>query len=138
MLQCASSPIPTRLPYPEDLLTLYCREELRDQHAIGEEIATALTAGTLTDNLADEDELEEELAALQEEQLDEKMLKTGSVPIGDRVDMLPTPQQGSKLQTFSVVVAIANSNPVKGKTPLRNEEDEEEEELKRLQAEMAM
>ncbi|KAB8627248.1 hypothetical protein FH972_026081 [Carpinus fangiana] len=93
-------------------------EDLRDQHAIGEEIADALTQGAVTAGMADEDELQDELDEMMKEELDEKMLKSGSVPVGDRVDMLPTPQQGSKAS--------------------RVEEDDEDEELKRLQAEMAM
>jgi charged multivesicular body protein 4 len=48
------------------------------------------------------------------------MLKTGTVPVGDKVGRLPTAAQ----------------HELKGKA--RVEEDDEEEELKRLQAEMAM
>ena len=33
----------------------------------------------------DEDELEDELAELQQEELDNKMLKTGNVPVADKV-----------------------------------------------------
>jgi charged multivesicular body protein 4A/B len=93
------------------------REDLREQHAIGEEISEAISQSA---NTVDEDELEEQLAELQQEQLDEQMLNTGSVPVGDKVGRLPdTPQH------------------VKSK-PQTVEEDDEEEELRKLQAEMAM
>jgi hypothetical protein len=67
-------------------------EQLREQHAVGEEIAEALTQGSLTTGV-DEEELEDELAELQQEELDNKMLKTGTVPVGDRVDRLPVARE---------------------------------------------
>ena len=51
-------------------------EDLREQHAIGEEIGEALTQAAVGTGV-DEDELEDELAELQQEELDNKMLKTG-------------------------------------------------------------
>ena len=98
------------------------REDLREQHAIGDEISEAITSGVTTSAI-DEDDLDEELAELQQEQLDEQMLNTGAVPVGDKVGRLPHAPQAE----------IA-----KGKTPARVEEDDEEEELRKLQAEMAM
>ncbi|KAF7846017.1 hypothetical protein BT93_L5591 [Corymbia citriodora subsp. variegata] len=95
-------------------------EDLEEQHAISKEIATALTQGS-TANAVDDDELEAELQDLQQEELDNKMLKTGSVPVSDQIHRLPNVATGE----------------VKGKAPLQ-EEDDEEEELRRLQAEMAM
>ncbi|KAF2264983.1 vacuolar-sorting protein-like protein snf7, partial [Lojkania enalia] len=89
-------------------------EGLRDQHAIGQEISEAITQGVGNTGI-DEDELDEELAELQQEQLDEQMLNTGTVPVGDKVGKLPTVPK-AKVQ----------------------EEDDEEEELRKLQAEMAM
>jgi hypothetical protein len=64
-------------------------EDLRDQHAVGEEIADALTAGAGATGV-DEDELDEELAELQQEALDERMLKTGSVPVHDQIQRMPS------------------------------------------------
>jgi charged multivesicular body protein 4 len=111
------------LDYAEVYANTLPREDLREQHAIGEEISEAITSGVTTGNI-DEDELDEELAELQQEKLDEDMLKTGNVPVGDKVAVgqLPT----------------APLTAVKGKTPQRVEEDDEEEELRKLQAEMAM
>ncbi|KAF2087726.1 hypothetical protein K490DRAFT_41189 [Saccharata proteae CBS 121410] len=95
--------------------------ELREQHAIGEEISEAI-GQPMGNQALDEDELDEELAELQQEELDNKMLKTGTVPITDEVHRLPTAATGE----------------LKSKTPARVEEDDEEEELRKLQAEMAM
>ncbi|KAK7185589.1 snf7 family protein, partial [Paraphaeosphaeria sporulosa] len=96
-------------------------EDLREQHAIGDEISEAITSGVATSAI-DEDDLDEELAELQQEQLDEQMLNTGPVPVGDKVGRLPQ----------------APNAEIKGKAPTRVEEDDEEEELRKLQAEMAM
>ncbi|KAF2762451.1 Snf7-domain-containing protein [Pseudovirgaria hyperparasitica] len=92
-------------------------EELREQHAIGEDISEAITQSMGT-QIADDDELEDELEQLQQEQLDENLLKTGSVPVGDKVSALPSAPHHVK--------------------PVEQEEDDEEEELRKLQAEMAM
>jgi len=59
--------------------------------------------------------LEEELEGIQQEQMDELMLKSGTVPVAGAVNRLP---------------AVGNKT-------LEAEEDEEEE-LKKLQAEMAI
>jgi len=92
-------------------------DKLREQHALGEEIANAITSAPIGDPI-DEDELNEELADLEQEQLTNRMLKSGTVPVSDEIHRLP---------------AAANGE-IKGKA---NEEDEEEE-LRKLQAEMAM
>jgi charged multivesicular body protein 4 len=65
-------------------------------------------------------ELEDELEALQQEKLDEELLQTGNVPVMDDVHKLPT---------------VANAEPSRAKQPI--EEDDEEAELRKLQAEMA-
>jgi len=80
---------------PDHMLTLAHREELREQHAIGEEIGEAITQGVANQGL-DEGELDDELEALQQEELDNKMLKTGTVPVSDQVNRLPTPAQGER------------------------------------------
>lgn len=103
------------------MLTGSNREDLREQHAIGEEISEAITSGVTTGGI-DEDELDEELAELQQEKLDMDMLNTGNVPVGDKVAVGRLP--------------AAPATEVRGKQ--RVEEDDEEEELRKLQAEMAM
>lgn len=74
------------------IYTLF-RDKLREQHALGEEIAQALTSAPLGEPI-DETELEDELADLEQEQLDNKMLKTGSVPVSDEVHRLPSVVNG--------------------------------------------
>lgn len=68
----------------------------------------------------DEEELETELEAMEQENLDKELLKTGSVPVADR---LP---------------AAANGPLKTGKQPAQEEEEDEEAELRKLQADMAM
>ncbi|KAK0719723.1 Snf7-domain-containing protein [Lasiosphaeris hirsuta] len=93
--------------------------KLQEQNALSEEIVDAMNSINLG-NQVDEVDLEEELDALRQEELDQKMLETGSVPV-DAIQRLP---------------AVANGEP-KGKAPAI-EEDDEEAELRKLQAEMAM
>ncbi|KAL8896374.1 MAG: hypothetical protein Q9192_003124, partial [Flavoplaca navasiana] len=64
-----------------------------------------------------------DLAALEQEKLDEKMLNTGTVPVSDSLTRMPAAADG----------------PLKGKSKAQAvEEDDEEEELRQLQKEMAM
>jgi charged multivesicular body protein 4 len=94
----------------------------------------------------DEDELNEELEAMQQEQLDEQMIRTGTVPVSDAVHKLPAAANGpSKSLRYPVLYCYDEilqkvSNHfylVKGKAQAVQEDDEEEE-LRKLQAEMAM
>ncbi|KAK5661398.1 hypothetical protein OQA88_11297 [Cercophora sp. LCS_1] len=93
--------------------------KLQEQNALSEEIVEAMNSVNIG-NQVDEADLEDELEALQQEELDQKMLETGTVPV-DAINRLP---------------AVANGEP-KGKAPAI-EEDDEEAELRKLQAEMAM
>lgn len=92
-------------------------DKVREQHALGEEIAQAITSAPMGEAV-DEAELDDELAELEQEQLDNRMLKTGTVPVSDEIQKLP---------------AVVNGE-IKGKPA----EEDEEEELRKLQAEMAM
>ncbi len=75
----------------------FSREKLREQHALGEEIAQAITSAPIGEPI-DETELDDELAELEQEQLDNKMLKTGTVPVSDEIHRLPAAANGeSKL-----------------------------------------
>ncbi|KAJ9195227.1 hypothetical protein DTO166G4_4832 [Paecilomyces variotii] len=95
-------------------------DALREQHQLSQEIASAITNNPLGEQ-PDEDELEAELEGLEQEAMDERMLKTGTVPVTDQLDRLP---------------AAANGE-LKGKAKQEEEEDEEAE-LEKLRAEMAM
>jgi charged multivesicular body protein 4 len=78
-----------------------CREELRDQHAIGEEIGEAITQ-SIGNQGYDEAELEDELDALQQEVLDERLTQTGHVPIADKVGAMPSAPQTGWLEPLSL------------------------------------
>lgn len=87
--------------------------------------------------------MDDELAEMEQEQLDDKMLKTGTVPMGDEIHRLPAAANGErKLPAYDrarVMDGPANAETVKSKKqPARQEEEDEEEELRKLQAEMAM
>ena len=47
-------------------------------------------------NSIDEGELEDELEALQQEELDQKMLGTGTVPVSDSIQRLPAVANGER------------------------------------------
>jgi charged multivesicular body protein 4 len=111
-------------------------DELREQHALGEEIASAITNAPIGEPV-DETELEEELEGMEQEAMDERMLKSGSVPVGGEVSKLPTVGNGPSkvVVTFGGEFMLTPVSAVRGKAL---EEDDEEEELRKLQAEMAM
>lgn len=56
------------------------RDQLREQNELSDEMANAMTSATLG-NALDEQDLEDELDQMQQEKLDEDMLKTGTVPV---------------------------------------------------------
>ena len=60
---------------------------------MGEEIASAITSAPIGEPI-DETELDDELAELEQEQLDNKMLKTGTVPVSDEIHRLPAAANG--------------------------------------------
>lgn len=127
-------------------LTASSRERLREQHALGEEIATAITSAPIGEAV-DVDELEDELANMEQEALDDKMLKTGTVPVADTVHRLPDAANGESTCPILGPVILGNASAdqdlpaVKSKpqsSRQQQEELDEEAELARLQAEMAM
>ena len=71
------------------------REQLREQHELTQEIGNAITSMPITEPI-DEDELEADLAALEQENLDEKMLKTGTMPVADSLNRLPKAANGER------------------------------------------
>lgn len=110
------------------------REEIRVQNDLSKEIVDAITGNQIGDPIDDE-ELEAELENMQQEQLDEQMLKSGTVPVADEIHRMPNAPK-SKITEYPVSENIANRMPAaEKKAPV---EDDEEEELRKLQAEMAM
>ncbi|KAJ6020988.1 SNF7 family protein [Penicillium herquei] len=94
---------------------------LREQHQLADDIGAAIVSVPIGEQ-ADEDELEAELEGLEQEAMDERMLNTGPVPVNAQLDRLP---------------AVGTSDLSKDKTPAV-EEDDEEAELAKLRAEMAI
>jgi charged multivesicular body protein 4 len=135
-LQTPGILIISRLWSKQSLYWHLSREDLREQHAIQAEINEALKQGANVDAL-DEDELEAEFEDLQQEELDNKMLKSGAVP-QDQLQRLPTPAGGECKFPFPRDRSKLMEPSVKGKTTRVEEEDDEEEELRKLHAEMAM
>lgn len=75
------------------LMFLFCREKIREQNALSEEIVNAITSNTLGE-VVDDADLENELEQMQQEELDEQMLKTGSVPVSDAIQHMPAAANG--------------------------------------------
>lgn len=88
----------------------------------------------------DEDELENELEGLEQEQIDERMLKTGTVPVHDEINRLPNAANGEResISDNPTAYGAKQHASVKVKGTVHLEEEDEEAELAKLQAEMAM
>lgn len=148
-------------------LIFFLREQLREQHELTQEIGNAITSMPITEPV-DEDELQADLDKLEQEALDEKMLRTGTVPVADSLsNRLPAGPTGAStsllflppllfflfLSYFAPLpshfaipvitstltkagVCVVFLSTVKGKS--KAAEEDEEAELAKLQAEMAM
>lgn len=77
------------------------REQLREEHALGQEIAQAITSAPIGEPI-DTDELEDELTNMEQEALDDKMLKTGNIPVTDTLHRLPAAANGERTSIFPV------------------------------------
>lgn len=76
-------------------LVFFLREQLREQHELTQEIGNAITSMPITEPV-DEDELQADLDKLEQEALDEKMLRTGTVPVADSLsNRLPAGPTGA-------------------------------------------
>jgi charged multivesicular body protein 4 len=77
---------------------------------------------------------------MQQEQVDEQMLNTGQVPVADAVHKLPTPSRAEREYTRWSLSNIYGANIQKAisSRKIAVAEDDEEAELLKLQAEMAM
>ena len=120
------------------------RAKLQEHNQLSEEISNAITSTNLGEPI-DDISLDEELEQMQQEQLDEQMLKSGTVPVSDAIHRMPAAANGeSKCSLVRNSQAASQDNElifpsVKGKAqPQAAAEDDEEEELRKLQAEMAM
>ncbi|KAK4113870.1 Snf7-domain-containing protein [Canariomyces notabilis] len=91
-------------------------DQIQEYNRLNEDIADSISNAAIGPQV-DEADLEDEMEALQQQELEDKMLETGAVP----VDRLP---------------AVANGD-LKGKAPAVTEDDEEAE-LRKLQEAMAI
>ena len=91
-----NSDLPVKYINKANQQSLQRREEIRDQHALAEEISSAITSGPIVGEAIDEEELDEELQQLEQENLDAKMLNTGSVPVADSLNRLPAGPNGER------------------------------------------
>lgn len=81
-------------------LIFFFREQLREQHELTQEIGNAITSMPITEPI-DEDELQADLDKLEQEALDEKMLRTGTVPLADSLsNRLPAGPTGASTSLF--------------------------------------
>lgn len=92
----------------------------------------------------DEADLEAELEELQQEQLDEQMLKTGTVPVADAVHKMPSPANQERksriLQAMYHPSQMMMTNPSRAAVSSKKQtvEEDDDAELEKLRAEMAM
>lgn len=83
------------------------------------------------------------MAELQQEQLDEQMLSAGNVPVADAVHKMPSPSRAERKCTLGEIGGYVEWDDANNMTAISSkkvaiEEDDEEAELRKLQAEMAM
>lgn len=110
------------------------RDEIRENMDQANEISSAITAANLGDPI-DEDELANELEAMQQEQLDERMLGAPAAPVTATPGMV---KPGTILPVLEVTKGGGANGPLVAAKKVAPVEDDEEEELRKLQAEMAM
>lgn len=85
------------------------REKLREQQALADDIAQVITS-TPFGEAVDEGELEDELANLEQETLDERILKTGTVPVADQLNRLPVAGNGERASPLPLRIIVVYVN----------------------------
>lgn len=93
---------------------MFYRDQLREQHQLSEEIASAITSQSVGEQ-PDEDELDAELEGLEQEAMDERMLKTGTVPVADQINRLPAAASGERKYLSPNYLTISNNKQPKTK-----------------------
>lgn len=86
-------------------ISLLDRGELQEQHALSDEIVNAITNAPIGEPI-DETDLENELEGMEQEQIDNKMIGTGTVPVGDRIDRLPSVANGASKSQYAFIQRI--------------------------------
>ena len=121
------------------MLLITRRENLQEQHALSAEISSVITSFSIGEQ-ADEEELDAELEGLEQEAMDAKMLNTGTVPVGSQLDRLPAAGNTDRKwqQNHIHRYDITNDLSIVKHPAKAQEEEDEEAELAKLRAEMAM
>lgn len=107
---------------------------------MGQEIAQAITSSPIGETV-DQDDLEQELGQMEQEALDERMTNTGTVPVADRLPSVGNGERTSlrcALQPITPLTRYTSSVRAPNTKAAAREEEDEEAELAKLQAEMAM
>lgn len=113
------------------------RGKLQEYNQLNQEIAEAMSSVNIGEE-PDEAELLAELDDIQQQELEDKMLKTGPVPVLPSVANGESESaSGQAYQPHAVALHVLTEFSVKGKAPAVAEDDEAEE-LKKLEAEMAL
>lgn len=128
-------------------LTLFfssSRDKLRDQNDLSNEVMAAITSNPLGQEI-DESELDAELEELQQEKISEQMLATGPVPTTGSAHRLPKVSNRQRAYydrflpacetKFEKCTDVEVNHLAKKAAAVQ---DDEEEELRRLEAEMAI
>lgn len=109
-------------------------DNIREQVEVSEEISDAISRPLGTEFI-DEDELDEELAALEEEQVESDLTNTHKI-------QQPQQQQKQQVNDSSKINSMPSAPTKKVESQhnveINNEEDEDERALRELQAEMGM
>lgn len=98
-----------------------------------QEISVAIGNVSMADP-EEEDELDELLADMEQKALDEKMISAPSVPVTTQGQAVAPSKQNHTETTYHVNIYTDNFLTV----TVKPQEEDEEEELRKLQAEMAM
>lgn len=109
-------------------------DQIRDQIETSEEISNAISR-PLGNDYIDEDELDEELAALQEEEVEANLISTGKNKEQQQQQVeKPVPQNKQSIPDMP----SAPTKKLPQQQQSQEEEDDDERALKELQAEMGM
>jgi charged multivesicular body protein 4A/B len=96
------------MPFTTISNLVVCRDDLREQNALSGEIVEAMNNVTIGVPV-EESDLDAEVEELQQEQLDEQMLKTGTVPVSNTIQSLPA--VAKKERKLSLPVSVPTCLP---------------------------
>jgi charged multivesicular body protein 4 len=86
------------------------RDELREQNALSAEIQNAIANASIQEPI-DEAELDAELEGMEQERIDEQMLNTGTVPVGDKIGRMPSVANGERESRPFFLILVQTRRP---------------------------